>query len=650
MPLKLLDYGKTSPFGETLGRPRNLAWPVTAYRVTLPERVSEWGDGLNPFERVILKLLDAGGARDGESLEQETCIPGDLVQFVLLRLRDKAFIDEHHVIVEQRRNKWENNAEEPTVFVTAVLFRELATGKVLPFLHQLDDDTPLKKKEDDKRFWTIRYDDGHKENPPSPRDVISASRAMKKRSSAFGEETRLPRVQQITIAQEPELYYLDCPIAIQKSDGDFRIADPFGNGFSLVLEHAFNCLLEQDSSLSDWLMNWKQSLSNPKLEHQISEHIEPYDNSSNWGRYPKLLANLILRDTQFRTILKIHAAFEWALFYACAQRPYDSVISHLRLTDQTEHPDLLAAAARKIGLTPPQHGFRPVWGGKLDDFLAGKAEVGTVLSIAILMAANDASHPLRRVAAKNQDFIIQLFDMKRKRDAQGHGQGKVNKGEIELPEESFMRDTVSALLPSVVFSNTSSVEVNKDAVADLLLDARTSIQSEFGFGLFNRLGTDLQGRLIHAEKFWLTCSDGDDALAFACDLYAAVQRAFRQKLSGVLRPDVADSELRILAQDNASQAGLERLPEKLCNVNPVAIQKTLQGDDQTLGACVVAFLVVSNADDLFSVADIQPSFLSDVETIVMRREHGNQPLPLPKADIRELRRSSLSTVKTLLEA
>ncbi|MAD79966.1 MAG: hypothetical protein CMJ50_03860 [Planctomycetaceae bacterium] len=320
--------------------------------------------------------------------------------------------------------------------------------------------------------------------------------------------------------------------------------------------------------------------------------------------YPKLLATLILRDAQFRTILKIHAAFEWALFYACVQRPYDSVISHLRLTDQSEHSDLLAAAARKIGLTPPQHGFRPVWGGKLDDFLAGKAELGTVLSIAILMAANDGSHPLRRVAAKNQDFVIQLFDMKRKRDAQGHGEGKVNKGEIELPDESFMRETVSTLLPSVVFSSTCSVEVDKDAVADLLLDARTSIQNEFGFGLFNRLGTNLQGRLIHAERFWLTCNDGDDALAFACDLYAAVQGAFRQKLSGVLRPDVGDSELPILAKENASQAGLGHLPERLCNVNPVAIQKTLQGDDQTLGACVVAFLVVSNAEDLLSVADM----------------------------------------------
>ena len=651
MPVKLLDYGRLDPFGEILGRNRNLAWPVNAYRVTLPQNVSESGTGLNPFERVILKLLDAGGARDEESLEQETCIPGDLVRFVLLRLQGKLLIDEDHRIVDERRKKWDENSDEPPVFVTAILFRELATGKVLPFFYQSNDTSQLKKKEvEDRYFYKIHAAGGHKEKPPTPHDVLSASRAMEKRSSAFGEKTLLPPIQQISIAQDPELYYLDCPIAIQKSDSEFRIANPFGNGFSLVLEHAFKCLLEQDESLSDWLINWRRSLSNPKLERQISEqHKEPYDNDSNWGRYPKLLATLTLRDAQFRTILKIHAAFEWALFYTCAQRPYDSVITHLRLTDQSEHSNLLAAAAGKIGLTPPQHGFRPVLLGKLDDFLAGKADLGTVLSIAIMMAKSDKSHPLRKVASMNQDFISQLFDMKKKRDTQGHGKNKMPTYEIELPEESFMQDTISTLLPSMLFSNDKPEKPDTGVTADLLLDARTSIQGEFGFRLFNQLGANLQERLIYAERFWLTCKDGDDAKAFAWDLYAAVQTAFRQNLSGLLPPEVADSDFSELAQENANRAGLGQLPEGLWS-KPVAIRKTLQGEDQTLGACVNAFLMTADIAALRSVADVQPEFLSDVHRIIRLRGHGNELLPLSREKTQELRRSSLSTIKTLLEA
>jgi hypothetical protein len=48
-------------------------------------------------------------------------------------------------------------------------------------------------------------------------------------------------------------------------------------------------------------------------------------------------------------------------------------------------------------------------------------------------------------------------------------------------------------------------------------------------------------------------------------------------------------------------------------------------------------------------AAIQPSFLSDVSNIIVRRGHGNEPLPLSKNDIEKLRKSTYSTIKTLLE-
>jgi hypothetical protein len=273
----------------------------------------------------------------------------------------------------------------------------------------------------------------------------------------------------------------------------------------------------------------------------------------------------------------------------------------------------------------------------------------TVLSIALLMAENDASHPLRGVVTHHQDFVIRIFDIKKKRDAPGHGKGKAQKKESELPEDAFMREIVAALLPAIRFLDTPVSEADKDAVADSLLDARTSIQGEFGFRLFNRLGTNLQDRLIYAERFWLSCKEGDDALAFACDLYAALQAVFAISLSA-LSPDIQDSEFVAKATKNAASAGLGALPDTLRTVRPTLVQKTLQGEDRSLGACVLAFLLVSAADTLRSIADVQPSFISDVADIIVRRGHGNDPLPLPKDDIGKLRKSTYSTIKTLLEA
>jgi hypothetical protein len=98
---------------------------------------------------------------------------------------------------------------------------------------------------------------------------------------------------------------------------------------------------------------------------------------------------------------------------------------------------------------------------------------------------------------------------------------------------------------------------------DALLDARASIQAEFGFKLFNRLGMNLQDRLIHAERFFLSCHDGDDALRPMSATSTPQPRLhFEKLLAGRLPPDVSDAQLICMAESKAIAADLcEVLPE-----------------------------------------------------------------------------------------
>ena len=643
--LRLLDYGKPAPFGATIGRPRHLAWPLNAFRVTLP-RVLDDGNGLNAFERVILKLLNAAGRMDADALAAETRIPLDLVKSVLLRLQDKRLIDEHYAVIERQRED-----ERAPVFVTALVFRELATGRILPFLHRLDDTNPMRKKEcEDKDFRVIRWDGDRRKAIPAPRDVIRTLRAMKKRSSVLGQDSKIPAVQQISIVAEPELFHIDCPIAIQKSDGEFRIADPFGNGFTLILENAFEKILEQDESLSKWLHDWKQSLSTPRPEKQDATPKEPFDNDANRQRYPKLVANLRpLRNSPFRSIAQIHAAIEWALFYTCCRRPVDSAIARLKFTTQDQHADLLEQAAKALGFKPPPIGFRPIREGKLREFEDGGAFQETVLAIALLQAQDDTFHPLRRVAATYSDLITRLFAINDKRNAKSHGKGGADAPLQALTDDSFMREVVHMLLPDIEFTDTPPTALDKDVQGDQLLDARTSMQEEFGHQLFNRLGANLQGRLVHAERFFQSCHDGDDALAYVRDLYAAIQSSFERALAGRLASDTSDAQLKTTAEHKAIEAGFcEGLPECLQTVKTSAVRQTLQGSSQTLGACVLAWLLVSDADELSAIHNVQPTLIGDMANLIARRRHGNEPLPLPKSDIAQLRKAAFITIRTLI--
>jgi hypothetical protein len=649
--LRLLDYGKPNPFSGIIGKPRNLAWPVNAYRVTLPKGSND-SDGLNAFERVILKLLNAVGTLDAVDLAAETCIPLDLVKGILLRLQDKGFIDEYNAIIMQEHDdglKYEDNA---SVFVTALLFRELVTGKILPFLHWLDDAKPLQKKEgEDKDFRTIRWDSTHRKNTPTPRDVINALRGMKKRAAVFGMEEKMPPAQQITITAESELYHLDCPIAIQKIDSEFRIADPFGNGFSLVLEKAFEQLLEREDNLAGWLLTWKQLLSSARPEKQDVRPKEPFETDANWQRYPKLIASLRpASNAEFRTLAKIHAAIEWALFYACCIRPFKNIITTLRFTEQSRHAALLVQAAQIIGGELPSQGFRPIREGKLREFEAGGAYQETVLAIAMLQARNDAGHPLHRIVSAYPDLINRLLAISAKRNEKAHGKGGADAPRQEPTDDLFMRTVVQSLVPDIVFADNPAATPDKDAQGDALLDARASVQAEFGFKLFNRLGMNVQERLVHAERFFLFCHDEDDASAYVGDLYAVVQASFERVLAGRLPPDTSDTQLIGTAEVKAVEAELcNALSESLRTVKTRAVRQTLQGGSQSLGACVIALLLVSDEGALTAIHDAQPTFVDDMTNLITRRGHGNEPLPLSKAEIAKLRKAAFSTIKTLIE-
>ena len=649
--LRLLDYGKPNPFSGIIGKSRNLAWPVNAYRVTLPKSSND-RDGLNAFERVILKILDAVGALDADDLAAETCIPLDLINGILLRLQDKGFIDEYNAILMQEHDDGLGGQDNAPVFVTALLFRELATGKILPFLHWLNDANPLQKKEGEENdFRTIRWDAIHKRNTPTQRDVINALRGMKKRAAVFGMEEKMPPVQQITITAEPELYHLDCPIAIQRVDSEFRVADPFGNGFSLILEKAFEQLLEREDNLAGWLLTWKKLLSSSRPEKPDVRPKEPFETDANWQRYPKLIASLRpASNADFRTLAKIHASIEWALFYACCVRPFKDVIATLKYTEQSQHAALLEQSAQAFGLERPSQGFRPIREGKLREFENGGAYQETVLAIAILQARNDEGHPLRRLAATQPDLIDRLIAISAKRNEKAHGKGGADAPQHELTDEPFLREVVHTLVRDIVFVDTPTFISDKDAQVDELLDARASIQAEFGFKLFNRLSMHLQDRLIHAERFFLSCHDGDDAATYVGDLYAAAQASFEKLLAGRLPPDASDTQLIGMAESKAVAADLcEVLPESLRTVKTLTVRQTLQGGSQSLGACVIALLLVSDEDALAAIHDTQPTFVGDMANLIIRRGHGNEPLPLPKAKIAELRKAAFSTIKTLLE-
>lgn len=93
MAVRTLDIAVGSPFKRSVGTPRDLAWPVSAFRVTLPRIGGNRSDDLNAFESVVLGLLQVSGPIDANVLAEKTCLPIDMIRQVLARLQDCRYID-----------------------------------------------------------------------------------------------------------------------------------------------------------------------------------------------------------------------------------------------------------------------------------------------------------------------------------------------------------------------------------------------------------------------------------------------------------------------------------------------------------------------------------------------------------------------------
>ena len=107
---------------------------------------------------------------------------------------------------------------------------------------------------------------------------------------------------------------------------------------------------------------------------------------------------------------------------------------------------------------------------------------------------------------------------------------------------------------------------------------------------------------------------------------------------------------RIRAEKKAVAAGWKELPHTLKTVRSEMVRQTLAGNDQTLGACAVAWLLNADDDSLRWTATRHPTLLADLDTLLAKNRHGNQSCPMPAEELENLCKSIYNLVKTITEA
>ena len=145
MQIRYLDFGNVTPKVGVIGAAKHLGWQVDGYRISFPRTIDD--DGLNPFERVVLGIMRIERLHDAKSLSSEICLERDFVEGVLLRLRDKGLVDDQNRITAEGVDLL-GRGKGGLELRTAWVFRELVSGKLLPFIYLPKGDNPPKWKKE----------------------------------------------------------------------------------------------------------------------------------------------------------------------------------------------------------------------------------------------------------------------------------------------------------------------------------------------------------------------------------------------------------------------------------------------------------------------------------------------------------------------
>lgn len=651
---RILEFGSVTDQSETL--PRTLVkmyWPADAFRVTFPIPADATAE-MNVFERLILRLLEQGVTRTEEALSKEACLDEDFVRIVVRQLMDKGFLDASFrpdTNVLQKLNVTSEHKELET-FATAVVFRERLRGKLLPYIHIVTDETPLRNAASQEMrngeidlsqfVGTANY------MPPGKEEVRTLIRSLNTLSRMSGR----PRIKAsiVNIGTNPETVLLQCPLVFD--DSRPLVANPFGAGYSAVLGVVLSDCRRSMAELDRMIAACESRFSCSSF--YAKEISGDRVSRETRQRYPKL-ADSIRRSVL--TSANVYHALEWALFYASLKISVEEALFLIKeAIRQDELPDRLAEAASRLGFILNTNNerkvrFAPVPPGKILDYRSGKSDMNTVIAISLFQAdIYPVESPFALMSRKIPDFFQRLQRLRAERNPQQHGE-KRGSEKKDTSEWVWVAKAIQILLPDAdMRSDTpAGMEIRHDI--DGKIGCRMRLQARFGFSHFSRLTETEIMNIVTATQNAEVDVDDADRQPFATGICNALESLLKRRIQSVdFRNSMTTESFDAILSARTESLDLSRVLSRSCfRIQAHNRVRAASCDPPTLGACILSFVAREDEDVLRTLTNVNPRWVETVADLLDLRGHGNEPRPLPKASIITILDQSLSLIQNLME-
>lgn len=692
----------TTLSGLSIAARQSVLWPCHAFNISIPQKKKR---GLNVFEETVLKItgIESG---DTEKIAQLTCLEKGLVAFIQHRLQQLGLLSSRYELSGDGRallNEWQNSSDDNLEYTVAIVFVDLLSGKLLPYVSTeqcsykkierigdrgiiefLTNSTNEKSK---VRAREIRpASDSFWKAVPDASDIIRAIRTFKRKykrhallNPGFDQHPPpVPMAEAISVNDNPELVYLHCDVVIQTGNSDILVTDGFGFGFS---ESFTSYLTSQDwrwlidlkskgvidllsSATSNEAGNEPPSGDGLKKYTHIARPLRRADNCLT--KAESMNVNSSNEEQKFigltgSAVVALYEAIEWSLRLVVSDNPVTHWATMFSSQSYRDNNKALSLFATKIGfdVSDSVKSLLQVKPGKIRAVERGVAEMQPLLSLAIAGAINAPTHPFHNLAREDSGSLSFINILKKVRDPVSHGSST----DVEVSTETLgqYKDRtlriIRALIPDIS-ENTDSSNINQEQNIDQVrLKARIELDKSLGQGFLHMIDPSLREELMKVAALSQEQQLSDEQKKHYVFALASIMQL---SLFGVARERTASEKSQINKRDaalnNIVQSGFyassDSVPKQISTVNIERLDRAIQGASTTLGVQLLSVFILCSESELLHLRESYPSFIDLVAELIGLRGHNELLLHYSKNSVESLnslKNNVFKAIKVIME-
>lgn len=635
------QYSDLFPQIELLNTPFNIFLQCASYDIIIPITETE-KNILNIFEETVLKLLDYKKSTV-EEIAETLCLEKDLVNYIVIRLKELGLIDENRNLTEEGKNII-NFYTKPTKeigYIPGKIFVNKDTGDILPYIH-----TGTFTCEDVEECSSNRitivcgtagnnkrhigkhiqvYNDA-KLQTPTQRKLRQMIRSYNKICDSNTAYNHIPLNFD---------YYVD----ITKSeDVVLHLQGVIQNGFvdKLIISDGF---VKNSDELSKYMSSYHLDVVDTirRKAVEVRSDEENTNKLMKHSKYNEIYTLLRVREVNDatedekkevfeknkETLKDCFSAIEWCLHYYIHINPLnESLRKTFESQTMHENKSMCIEFLKKMNVRNVERNSKLVSNidaSKIQLYNRSRQpSLYTLLPMCIAEAATNPGSPFHVLINKYPDFLTFIYELNKKSQTLRHEASAGN----ENDNYDYIYDRtckyIGILLPGFELSEITIEKNNSYNTSQLRLNAEVSLSDELGSVLWENLDIDIKNELIkispNKRSYELPTQ-----YEYSLILSRVLESYLYQTIKYLKMPKFAN-KFNVISE--IEEMSGTPLPQTIRTVNEFNFLKAIDKKKASLGAYVMVFLKYS--DNELTDKLMLNGFINTADELCSMRKHGNQ--------------------------